>query len=152
MKKLHVTKVLLLITMIFFLQSCERMINRLKDNEEITTAQQDCIVKVIAKDDSIGKVRNRQSKSISLSQSITNYTEGMKKISTEGCPKDFARDFNSHIKAWNDLLIVTDKYPELRGDMHDLLLQLEKSKDSTELKKLKGGIWQTWELLEKRPN
>jgi len=139
---------LLLIVMVCFLQSCDRSMNRLKEKHQITPKEKSRIDRVIAIDDSIGNVRNKQCKNVSMSQAIVNYTGSMKKINMEGTPKQFSKAFTIHIESWEDMLAVTDKYPEMRGEMHDLFLKLEKSNDSLMFKKLKNAIWDTWELTE----
>ncbi|ESU24623.1 hypothetical protein FEDK69T_05440 [Flavobacterium enshiense DK69] len=65
------------------------------------------------------------------------------------CPKTFSKAFQDHVNAWNAIRIVTDRYPEKRGEMHLLFKELEQSKDSVEFKKLQGNIWATWTEVER---
>ncbi|MGH2667444.1 hypothetical protein [Flavobacterium sp.] len=148
MKKREVIGLFLIIATVCFLSSCDRSIQRFQQQNQISEAERACVDKVIAIDDSIGKIRNKECQKLSLSQTISNYTDKMKKISTEGCPKEFSKSFNQHIDSWKNLLEVTDKYPEMRGEMHDLFKELEKSKDSAVFKKLKNVVWETWDLVE----
>lgn len=108
-----------------------------------------CIKAALAIDDSIGKVRNRECEHISLSRTISNYTANMKAIDLKGCPQNFAEGYGAHRKAWEAVLQITDRYPELRGEMHDLFRQLEKGKDSTAFKQRVTVIWSTWDEVEK---
>lgn len=111
-------------------------------------AQADCINRAIAVDDSIGKIRNRECETLPLSQTIINYTNAMQHIGTKDCPEAFSKAYSSHKEAWNAMLPVTDKYPNLRGEMHVLFKQLEQSKDSVVFKKLQAAIWTTWDDVE----
>lgn len=148
MKKRHATGLFLISAALCFLASCDRSLNRFQEKQQVTAAERTCMDKVIAEDDSIGKIRNKECKTLSLSQTITNYTERMKKIRMEDCPKEFSKSFSQHIDSWNKLLEVTDKYPEMRGEMRDLFKKLEKSQDSVVFRKLKNNVWDTWDLVE----
>jgi len=43
---------------------------------------------------------------------------------------------------------VSDKYPELRGELHVIFAELEKKKDSLEFKLLETRISDTWNIVE----
>lgn len=47
------------------------------------------------------------------------------------------------------MLEITNKYPELRGEMHNLFDQLEKGNDAAEFKRYLKQIWDTWAEIEK---
>ena len=111
-------------------------------------AQTDCINHVIAVDDSLGKIRNRECENLSLSRTILNYTKAMQQIETKDCPPAFSKAYSSHRDAWNAMLPITDNYPDLRGEMHVLFKQLEQSKDSVAFKKFQSAIWTTWAEVE----
>jgi hypothetical protein len=52
------------------------------------------------------------------------------------------------MEAWKMVTKVTDKYPLLRGELHDIFAELEKSKDSTEFNDLVKQVWNTWKKVE----
>lgn len=139
---------LLMMVVVGFLASCDRSINRFQEKQQVTEVEKARMDRVIAIDDSIGKIRNKECKKIPLSQTITNYTGKMKQIDLVGCPKEFTKSFNEHIRSWENLTQVTDKYPDMRGEMHDLFKKLEKSQDSAVFKKLKNDVWDTWDVIE----
>lgn len=150
MKKVYEIRLFLLIVTAFLLQSCDRRISRFTEKNQVSITDKQCINKVIAADDSLGKIRNLECKKHALSQTITSYTLAMRKIQKQDCPKEFSKAFDLHIQSWDNILVVTDKYPSIRGEMHDLFKQLEKSKDSIEFKKLQAEIWKTWVEVEKK--
>lgn len=105
--------------------------------------------RVIALDDSLGKVRNHACETISLGETIRQYAAGMEKANYESCPPAFVAAFNKHREAWLAVLLVADQYPALRGEMHDLFKNLESGKDSAAFKPLVKSIWDTWGDVEK---
>lgn len=107
-----------------------------------------CMDQVIALDDSLGKVRNHACKTISLSETIRQYAAGMEKANYASCPPAFVTAFNKHREAWLAVLPVADKYPDLRGEMHDLFKKLETGKDADTFKPLVKAIWGTWAEVE----
>jgi hypothetical protein len=108
-----------------------------------------CIEYIIAKDDSLGKIRNHACKEQSLSKTIHQYIGALNALDTKDCAPAFNQAFNNHKKAWLNTLKVTDNYSHLRGEMHDLFAVIETSKDSTEFKILINNIWSTWAEVEK---
>ncbi|WP_155958842.1 hypothetical protein [Flavobacterium limnosediminis] len=133
----------------FFILTLCCLVSCKTGSSRATLVQTDCISRVIAIDDSLGKIRNRECENLSLSQTIANYTKGMAAIDTKGCPEAFSKAYRSHKDAWNAVLPVTDTYPDLRGEMHVLFKELERSKDSVEFKKLQADIWTTWGEVER---
>ena len=85
---------------------------------------------------------------MSLSQSITNYTNDLEKFEFSGCPEDFKTAFQSHITAWREMKMVTDKHPNLRGELHQIFEMLEKSQDSSQFKTYLEQILETWKSVE----
>ncbi|WP_313805801.1 hypothetical protein [Flavobacterium sp.] len=128
-----------------FLLSCSSG----KTDEFASRSQLKCITRLIEKDDKIGKIRNKQCETLSLSQTILNYTEAMKSISADACPDAFVVAYESHRKAWIDMLPITDQFPAMRGEMHVLFKQLEQSDASVAFKKQLAKIWATWAEVEK---
>ena len=121
--------------------------------DSVATASSDvgklCIERVIALDDSLGTLRNHACEKISLSATIEQYVAGMRAMNFERCPGDFTKAFNQHIEAWSNMQVVTDRHPDLRGEMHDLFDQLEAGADSAQFKPRLKAIWDTWGEIEK---
>lgn len=134
-----------LVTTIFISRANSLPGNNLEDDK----LNKECMNRVIALDDSLGKIRNHACEKISLSQSIKDYSAGMKKFSYKKCPESFKKAFERHRQAWANMLVVTDKYPDLRGEMHVLFKQLEEGKDAELFKPLLKAIWDTWAEVEK---
>ncbi len=117
----------------------------------ITTAniEKSCIDRVISADNALGSARNHNCEVMSLSETIKLYTDGIDKIDFKDCPADFTKAFDDHKKAWVEMLTITDKYPDLRGEMHDLFKILEEGKDKASFDPLLATIWSTWADVEK---
>ena len=107
-----------------------------------------CIEKAIAKDAALGKVRNHACEAISLSETIDDYVEGLKAIDFQHCPKDFALAFKAHWEAWEKMGTFVEKYPDMRGEMHDLFDEIEQGEDAGTFKPLLAAIWDTWGEIE----
>lgn len=111
-------------------------------------SQIECVKRIYSKDSVLGAARNLASENISISLAITNYTTGLESLDYTNCPYNFVTSFQEHIEAWKKVTIVTDKYPLIRGELHDIFSQLEKSDDSTEFKMLVKEVWDTWSKVE----
>ena len=94
------------------------------ETESISNSK-NCIKNIIAEDESLGKTRNHNCEKISLSETIRIYANGLEALDFAECPEKFSTAFQSHIKAWKEMIIITDKYPNLRGEMHDLFDEIE---------------------------
>lgn len=114
--------------------------------------KKDCVNTIIKKDDSLGELRNNACKTISLSETILNYTSALDQLDYSLCPKTFAQAFRNHSQAWKEMTQVTDKHKNLRGEMHDLFNIIETSSDSSSFKPLLKNIWDTWEVVETSKN
>lgn len=106
------------------------------------------IKKILKADDVLGKKRNQDCKTISLSETILKYTTELKKLDLSHCSSNFKAAFYKHIEAWEAMISITDKYPNLRGEMHQLFKQIE-TKNDTEFKSKLANIWSTWDEIEK---
>lgn len=122
---------------------------RQKDSKAAVLTSKECVDYIFKKDDSLGTVRNHACEEISLSETIKQYTSSLNELDFTNCPDDFSDAFNTHITAWNEMIEVTDKYPDLRGEMHDLFDSIEKGKDSIVFKSRLKAIWDTWGPIEK---
>ena len=123
-----------------------------KDTKESEGHSKACIDSIFKKDDALGAIRNHDSEVMSLSETINRYTAELNKLDFTNCPNAFTTAFNDHIQAWDEMRVVTDQYPDLRGEMHDLFDRIEKGKDSVQFKLRLKAIWDTWEPIEKAHN
>ena len=154
MRQLPICAGLFFLFTCFWLFSCNPSVSEQQDSsvlpDSLKTAQ--CIKEVFALDDSLGSVRNHACESIPLSETIINYTTALKSLNYQQCPKAFAQAFNTHWKAWDEMIPVVNKYPDLRGEMHDLFDQIEKGPDSSTFKIKLKAIWDTWAIVEQSSN
>ena len=107
-----------------------------------------CMESVLKQDDSLGKVRNHACERISLSKTIDQYANAINNLNYNACPNEFEEAFKKHAEAWIKMGIFTEKYPDLRGEMHDIFDSIEKTRDSSEFKPLLKSIWDTWAKVE----
>jgi hypothetical protein len=110
---------------------------------------EDCIRIVLSKDTSLGSKRNNDCKEVSLSTTIDRYVDSLSVMDFSQCPSLFTEAFKDHIQAWKNMKQITDSFPDLRGEMHELFDQIELTKDSTIFKDLLANVWYTWEVVEK---
>ncbi len=123
----------------------------IRDNDELSGSSGNeyaCIKYILETDSALGEIRNHNSKNISLSRSITEYTNVLLALNYSECPAEFSNAFKAHIQAWTDVKRITDNYPALRGELHDIFNSIEKTRDSVEFKALVKNIWDTWTLVE----
>lgn len=139
----------IIILLLLFLSNLSlAQMNEQKDSS-INFIEKECITSIIAADDSLGKIRNHACENGTLSMSIRNYVSVLKKLNFKNCPPGFEKAFDKHKKAWVTMLKITNKYPDMRGEMHELFDQLEKGNDAIEFKKYLKQIWDTWTEIEK---
>ena len=140
--------IFLLLAVLFF--SCQSSI------EKTTPAPQDgpmknglaCIHAVLKKDGKWGGARNHRCEKVSLSKTIQVYVDSLAQLDFSGCPKNFTTAFKAHIDAWREMIPVTDAFPDLRGEMHDIFAEIEKSEAATGFKSKLNQIWDTWYVVE----
>ena len=117
-------------------------------SKSVVRSESECIKTVIKIDDSLGTVRNHACETISLSETIHNYTYSIEQIDFTYCPKDFETAFKTHAEAWKNMTVLTDKYPNLRSEMHVLFDSIAQGKDSLQFKPLLDEIWSSWSVIE----
>ena len=137
-------KILMIMLVILSLLNCNS-----SNKHSIQLSKPECIKNVIAFDDSLGTIRNHACEKISLSKTIQNYTYALENIDFSNCPTEFSNAFNTHINAWKNMMSLTNKYPNLRAEMHALFDTIKQGKDSIEFKPLLDNIWSTWTDIEK---
>lgn len=135
----------------FLLFNCQNSNSQGEDDSSnnAPTLGKACIEKIIAADEKVGKIRNHACEKISMSQTIKNYVDALRKLDFSDCPTNFTKAFEKHINAWEKMIDITNKYPDMRGEMHDLFDELEKGEDSETFKPLLKAIWDTWDDIEK---
>ncbi|MBC8756378.1 hypothetical protein H2O64_17010 [Kordia sp. YSTF-M3] len=126
-----------------------------KENSSFSNTEEksiNCVKQIFEKDSIFGNIRNHASENISLSETINNYSKNLKSLDFSHCPKEFESAYQKHIDAWLDFRKVSDKYPLLRGELHDIFAIIEKSEDSTEFKSRLNQILETWKIVKERSN
>jgi hypothetical protein len=145
-------KYLLNFILILFVLSCNNTEKKGAETELESTSdikKVACMESILKRDSELGGIRNHSSEQISLSKTIDNYTNSIKSLDYSNCPDKFTIAFHKHIEAWLDIKKVSDKYPELRGELHVIFSELEKNKDSLEFKSLEVKLLDTWKVVEK---
>lgn len=107
-----------------------------------------CIQQIFEQDSIYGHIRNHASEKIPLSEVINNYTKDIKSLDFTQCPPQFKSAFDQHIDAWLDFKNVSDQYPSLRGELHDIFDMIGKTKDSTAYKAGLNQIMETWKVVK----
>jgi len=115
---------------------------------QTTMSEATCMETIMEQDSILGEIRNHASEQMSLSASISNYVTSINQLDFQKCPEAFKSAFQEHAQAWSDMTSVTDNYPDLRGELHDLFDKLEKSEDAVAFKKHLENIWATWRDIE----
>lgn len=141
-------KSILILLPTMFLFGCIGSNGKLENSDtKIEIQEKNCVDRVLEQDSILGHLRNQASKNISLSETIDYYANGLKSMDYTHCPENFKSAFQAHCEAWLEIKKVSDRYPSLRGELHDVFGQLEKSEDSTEFKLLVKQIWDTWKVV-----
>lgn len=143
-------KILITLIVCIALMSCANK----KDQKDLAihATAQECIDYVIALDDSLGTIRNHACEKQSLSETIDEYVYNLDNLSFSNCPPAFITAFDEHKDAWVNATEITDNYPDLRGEMHELFEIIENGPDSIAFKLLVAEIWSTWEQVELATN
>ena len=133
-----------------FLLGCNNQPSNEKRAVEPTVTQgKSCIDSVMKQDSLLGEKRNTDSRQVPLSQAIRDYTVGIENINFASCPPAFTTAFQKHKEAWTAMTTVTDQYPAIRGELHELFQQLEKSNHAAEFKQHLRAVNDTWTAVEK---
>lgn len=125
--------------------------HKLKDHvssNEHAGLERACIENIIEKDSELGKIRNFNCEEMPMSEAINRYVKKLNSLDFSSCSKEFTAAFQKHIEAWLSFTQVSDRYPNLRGEMHDVFAEIEKSTDSLEFRRLEKQIWDSWKEVE----
>jgi len=116
--------------------------------------QRNCMSRIIVFDDSLGRIRNHACEKIDLSTTIKQYLKSCRAMNYKECPVAFNAAIEKHYAAWDNMLPLTDKYPDLRGEMTQLFKQLKTGEHAQEFIPLEKAIIDTWSdidaVLERR--
>ncbi|MEM8679224.1 MAG: hypothetical protein AAGF97_07735 [Planctomycetota bacterium] len=110
--------------------------------------QAEAAARVLAADEALGTARNRGTETDSLTQVIEVYVAGIDALDFSGCPPAFTEAFRAHRDAWANGLPFFAKFPERRGEMHDLFDQIRETHPER-LQAIEAEIWGTWDEVEK---
>ena len=142
-------RLLLILIILFFFIACKKGENRNTLNTISLEEQHvNCIEDIFEKDSVLGEIRNHAPKAMALSEAINSYTHDLESLDFSNCPENFTASFKKHIEAWKMVTKVSDKYPALRGELHDIFEALETGSDSTEFKLLLKEVWDTWNVVK----
>lgn len=140
--------IITILSLLFIISCGNSEVNNTSEVPVMTDLAMTCIQQVVTMDQSLGSIRTRASENISLSASINQYIESTNVINMKDCPEDFKVAFKKHQEAWLNTLVITDKYPELRGQMHILFEQISQGEDGAALAPLVKAIGDTWVAVE----
>jgi hypothetical protein len=116
--------------------------------------ERNCMSRIIVFDDSLGRIRNHASEKIDLSTTIKQYLKSCRAMNYKNCPLAFNAAIEKHYAAWEKMLPLTNKYPDLRGEMTQLFKQLKTREHAQEFIPLEKAIIDTWvdidAVLERR--
>ena len=134
--------------LVFAQLSCNIPSGARHESDADSTSNELCIKHVVSFDDSLSSLRNHDCENMSMSESIYRYTSAIGSVSFEDCPDEFIRAYKRHQQAWLEMLRVTDKYTDMRGEMHQLFDSIQSGKDSTAIKERLRLIWSTWDEVK----
>ena len=147
--KLNKIIISLIVLSILGIQGC-KFSNAPTDNKQsIDLNEKNCISNILSLDDSLGTIRNHACESISLSETIKQYVRSVNNLDFDNCPYEFTNAFKNHLKAWEDMQKFTNRYPDMRGEMHVLFDEIGKGKDKNIFEPILKEIWDTWAEIEK---
>jgi len=105
---------------------------------------------VLSVDGELGMLRNRGTETESIVSSIRAYVAGIDGTDFSGCPEDFTEAFRWHRDAWEKSMAFFERFPSLRGEMHDVFeaIRSEGGETQTELERVEALIWDSWAEVE----
>ena len=139
---------LLFLILLLILGCKETNANQNNSDSTVDLKRAKCVEQIFVKDSILGDVRNHASENLPLSEALNNYTKELESLDYSSCPDSFITAFHKHIEAWKMVTKISDKYPSLRGELHEIFEELEKGKDSTEFKYLVKQVLDTWTIVE----
>lgn len=156
MKYLTLMTILVLSTMFY---ACQNSTDQTDSTEQATEsaptptaetetaenpANQSCIERIIALDDKLSAIRNQGTKEQSISKTIKEYLAAMEQVDYSGCPPTLEPAIQQHLDVWKNIIPVTDKYDDRRGEMAPLFKELENSADGARVKAFVQRSYDTW--------
>ncbi len=108
------------------------------------------IYDVLSIDSELGIIRNQATETRSLAAAIREYVASIDSVDFGACPADFAEAFRAHRNAWEESIPFFERFPDLRGEMHELFEQIRRQSVDVrdELERTEVPIWDTWREVE----
>ena len=113
-------------------------------------AEERAVDRVLAEDARFGRARDEAPRLVPIAQAVEGYVAGLASVKLTDCPDDFAVAFTDHSQAWALMVPFLRRYPDLRGELHDVFewLESEDNSEAEEFKKLLQAVWDTWKKVE----
>jgi len=109
-----------------------------------------CWTRVYETDSILSIKRNEDCKRMPLAAAIGHYLDEAKKITYEDCSLSFKESFLAHLQAWEKLKPIADKYPLLRGELHEVFGLIQRTSDSALFNQYVNDIHETWKHVESK--
>ena len=109
----------------------------------------DCITFIIEEDNVLGELRNKAPLDIPLHKAIKQYAEALYNLDYTECPEEFTKAFLAHVADWESLIPIAKKYPDKRGEMHDVFDELRETEDGEAFEQRINEIRASWKIVEK---
>ncbi len=108
------------------------------------------IYDVLSVDGELGIQRNGATETESIVSSIRTYLAGIDGTDFSACPDDFTEAFRWHRDAWEKSIVFFERFPNLRGEMHELFetIRSEGGETQIELERIEALIWDSWAEVE----
>jgi hypothetical protein len=105
---------------------------------------------VMAEDAVLGRERNHDPERMAIAEAVRRYVRGLGAIDYSGCPPDFVDAFAMHRLAWVDLVSALEPFGQMRGEMHDVLDEIDALQDAraAHVRELVAAVWSTWAEVE----
>lgn len=105
---------------------------------------------VLSIDSELGIVRNEATRTRSLATAIGDYVASIDTVDFSGCPADFTEAFRAHRNAWEESIRFFERFPDLRGEMHELFEEIRSQSIELrdDLERTEVPIWDTWSEVE----
>lgn len=106
---------------------------------------------VLAADAAAGRARNHAPETGPVAEAVRDYVAAMDAIELAATPPAFRVAFERHRDAWAALAPYLDRFPEERGEMHDVFDRLadpSRNPDAATFETLVAEVWATWDEVE----
>ena len=139
---------ILVISSSLFILACNQSNKDNATEDDLSEVQKTCIDNILDQDEILGEKRNHDCEVMPLSETIKLYVAGLDGLDFTNCPEAFSVAFSKHKDAWLAMIPITDNYPDLRGEMHDLFDVIEQGENEEAFSPALKTIWDTWAEVE----